>query len=110
MEEQWEYSFFQTVSSLVRAAVHEKVFASRMAMYITIEEDVSTLECLAHHHFSGAVFGTLLHAWRDPLTIEIEATQRRPIISNQDAIRVEHGDDLKYKVVTQVLCHFVIRY
>jgi hypothetical protein len=45
-----------------------------MTMNITIEKYVSTFKSLSHHHFGGAIFWALLHAWGYPLSIEIKAT------------------------------------
>jgi hypothetical protein len=109
VEEEWENSFLQTISPLVGAAVHKKVLATRVAMYITIKEDVSAFQGLAHHHLRRAILGALLHAWCDPLSVQIEATKRGPVISNQHPIWVQHRDDLKYKIVPQVLGHLIIR-
>lgn len=79
-----------------------------MSMNITVEQNVSTLQCFSHHHFSGAIFWALLHARSDPLPIEIESTERSPIVTYQDSVRVEHWYDLEHKIVSQIPCNLVI--
>lgn len=102
-EKQRENALLQAIGSLVGAAVHEEVLASGVAVNIAVEEDVTRLERLAHHHLGGAVLGALLHAWGNPLTIQIEAAEAAPVVADDDSIRVEHWYDLKNEVVTQVL-------
>ena len=79
-----------------------------MAMYVTIKKDISALQSLSHHHFGRTIFRALLHARSYPLTVEIQSTERCPIISNEYSIWVEHRDNLKHEVVPQVLCYFII--
>ena len=79
-----------------------------MPMDIAIEQNVSTLQCFSHHHFSGAIFGALLHTRSDPLPIQIESTERGPIVTYQDSVRVEHWYDLEHKVVSQISCNLVV--
>jgi hypothetical protein len=69
-------------------------------MYVTIEKYISTFQSLSHHHFSGAVFRALLHAWSYPLTVEIEATEGSSIVAYQYSIRVKHRDNLEDKIVS----------
>ena len=67
-----------------------------MTMDITVEKNISTFKRFSHHHFSGAVFWELFHTWSNPLSIEISATQRCPIITNNDTIWIEHRNDFEY--------------
>lgn len=79
-----------------------------MAMDITIEQNISTFQGFPHHHFRGAIFRALLHAWGNPLSVEVEAAQRRPVVADQYAIGVEHWNDLENKIVPQIFGHLVI--
>ena len=60
---------------MIGATIHEEIFASRVTVNITVEQDITRFKRLAHHHFGGAVLGALLHAGRDPLSIEIVTAQ-----------------------------------
>jgi hypothetical protein len=64
-----EYSFFQSVSLLIRAAVHEQIFLPGVPMVVTEEKDVSTFERLTHHHFNSKILWIELRARRYPLSI-----------------------------------------
>lgn len=99
MEEQWEDPFFQSVGPLIRATVHEQVLASRVTMDITVEQDVTTFQSLPHHHLGRAVLRELLHAGRNPLPVEIHATEGGTVVTNDDTVWVEHRDDLKYEII-----------
>ena len=109
MEQEGEYPFFQAISPLVTATVHEQIFRPRVTVDIAVEQDVPTFQSLPHHHFSRAVLRALLHAWCDPLSIQVKATQRCPIVTHNDTIWVEHRDDLEHEIVPQVLGDLVIR-
>ena len=69
-------------------------------MNIAVEQDVTGLEGLAHHHFGRAVLRALLHTGSYPLSIQVKTRQRGPVITNNDAVRVQHGNDFEYEVVS----------
>lgn len=102
-EKKREDPFLQSVSPLVRAAVHKQVLASGVAVDVAVEQDVSRLQGLPHHHLGGAVLGTLLHARRNPLPIQVEARKRRSVVAHDDSVWIQHRDDLEHEVVSQVL-------
>lgn len=72
-------------------------------MNVTVEENVARLQRLTHHHFCCAVLGALLHARRNPLTIEIVTAERGTVVADDYTVWVQHGNDLEHEVVTQVL-------
>lgn len=110
VEQEREDSLLQSVGPLVGASVHEQVLAPRVAVDVAVEEDVTTLQRLPHHHLGGAVLWELLHAGRDPLSVEVHAAQGSSVVSDDDAVGVEHRDDLEDEVVSEVLCHLIVRY
>lgn len=77
-------------------------------MDITVEEDVARLKRLPHHHFGRAILRALLHRGRNPLAVQIKATQRGPIVANKASVRVQHRDDFKDEIISQVLGVIVI--
>jgi hypothetical protein len=68
-----EYSFFQSVSLLIRTAIHEKIFLSGVSMIVTEEKNISALKSLPHHHFNCKILWIQLRARCYPLSIEILA-------------------------------------
>ena len=76
-------------------------------MNITVEEDVSALKSLSHHHLCWAVLWALFHAWSNPLPIEIQSTQWASIVTNDNTIWIKHWNDFKDKVISQVLGNFI---
>ena len=77
-------------------------------MDVTVKKDVPRLKSLTHHHLGGAVLRTLFHTGSYPLSIQIIARQRGSVVTNYDSIRVQHGDNLEYEVVSQVLGILVV--
>ena len=53
------------------------------------------------YHFDVEDRWVELFVWLDPLTIQVDTSKVAPSVTVDDAIRVKHGDDLKYKVVTE---------
>ena len=78
-------------------------------MNIAIEQNVSTFKGLSHHHFSGAVLGTGLHAGSYPLSVQIKAAERRSIVTDQNSVWVEHWNDLEHEIVSEVASNFFVR-
>ena len=77
-------------------------------MDVAVKEDVSALKGLAHHHFGRAVFGADLHRGRNPLTVEVEPTQRGSVVADQHAVGVEHRNYFEHKIVSQVPSNVVV--
>ena len=100
MEQKRENPFLQTVGPLVRTPVHEQVLAPRVAVDVTIKQYVTALKGLSHHHFCGAIFWTLLHTRCYPLPIQIQATKRSSVISNNYPIRIKHWNYFENEVVS----------
>ena len=108
MEQQWEDPLLKSVSPLITAPIHKQVLAARVTMNVAVEQDVPALQGFSHHHFGGAVFWALLHAWSNPLSVQIKAAERAPIISDDDTVWIQHRNNLEDKVVSQILGHFLI--
>ena len=68
-----EYSFFQSVSLLIRAAVHENIFLPGVSMIVTEKKNVSAFEGLTHHHFNCKILWIEFRAWCYPLSIQVLA-------------------------------------
>ena len=77
-------------------------------MKVAIHEDISTLQGFAHHLFDRIALAKESWAGRDPLSIEIVAGERTPVISNYNPIRVEHGDNLENEPFSQKSCRLSI--
>ena len=82
-------------------SVHENVLFRRMTMEIAEKEYVSTLKGLLHHEFGMIEDRILLTAGTNPLTIEILAYKRAPIVSYNHAIRIQHRNYLKNESVSE---------
>ena len=79
-------------------------------MHITEEEYVPTFESLLHHEFSVIEYRVLLAAGPNPLSIEVSAYERAPIVPDNDPVRVKHGYDLEYERVPQKVRLVLIAY
>ena len=75
---------------IVVAAVHENVFLAWVAMEVAVKVDLATLERLPYHLFDSITFREKLRARIDILTIQIMPWQTASIITNNDAVGVEH--------------------
>jgi hypothetical protein len=60
VEEVRKNPFLEPVRTLVRAAVHEEVLASRMTVDIAVEQNVSALQRLPHHLLARVVLWLIL--------------------------------------------------
>lgn len=99
-EQKWENPLFEPVSSLIGAAIHKQVLHPGVTVDVTVKKDVSRLKSLTHHHLGGAVLRTLFHTGSYPLSIKIIARQGSSVVTNNDSIRVQHGNNLEYEVVS----------
>lgn len=94
---------------MIRTPVHEQIFAPRMTVNVTVEQNVSALKSLPHHHLGWTVLWTLLHAWCNPLSIEVKSTEWAPIVADNHPVWIKHGNNFEHEVVSQVLCSVVVR-
>ena len=92
------------VLGLVRhvAAVHEDVFAPAMPVEVAENLQVPLLRELVAELLGGKNGWMKYLAGSFPSSIEITACQRASIITVNDSIRVEHGDDFENKVLSEV--------
>ena len=81
-----------------------------MAVKITVKVQVSTIECLAHHTFDRCVDWVIPLRGSRPLSIQVGAHQRAPIIANDNTVRILHRDYFKHKSFTKVLGHLIVPY
>ena len=72
-----------------------------MSVNITNQEDFSIFLELFNHHFGMIDRRMQLFVWIDPLTIQVYSGQIASSISINHTIRIQHWNDLKYKVVTE---------
>ena len=77
-------------------------------MVVTVEQDISRVLSLTHHHFGSVVLWTQLLTGSDPLTIQVQSRQRTPIIANYNTVWVKHRNNFKHEVVSQILGSFII--
>jgi hypothetical protein len=72
-------------------------------MKIQIKEELLILLQSLAKLFS-VVYGWMKRlTWLEPLPIEVTCCERTPIISIDDSIHIKHGNDVKLKVVLQVI-------
>ena len=55
-KEEGKDSLLESISFLVRAAIHEQVLLSRVTMEIAEEKNVPTLKSFPHHHLNCIIF------------------------------------------------------
>ena len=79
-------------------------------MVVTVEQDVAGVLGLAHHHFCGEVFWTLLLTWRYPLSIQIKSAETTAVVAHDDPVWVQHWNNLEYKIIAQVFGSIVVRH
>ena len=94
----WEDFLFVTLVWLdLIVTEHEDVAACRMTMEVTEEENVTGFECAFHHQLRVVVYRVEFARRANPLPVEILAHKRASVVANDDAIRVEHRNNLKDK-------------
>ena len=97
----WKDFFFIALGHFrLIVAEHEHIPAGRMPVEITVEEDVTTLQCPFHHHLDMVVYGVELARRSNPLSVQILAHERASIVTNYDAVRVQHRHYLEYEGVS----------
>jgi len=91
-------------------AVHKNVATDGMTVKITVKVQVSAIESLAHHTFDRCVDRVVPLRGSCPLSIQVGAHQRAPIIANDNTVRILHRDYFKHKSFTKVLGHLIVPY
>jgi hypothetical protein len=99
MEQQWKYSFFQSIRFLVATPIHEQILCPRVSMIIAIKQYISAFQCFLHHHLHREVLGTQLSTRINPLPVQIQSRQRAPVIAYNHSIWIQHWHNLKYEMV-----------
>ena len=84
-----------TEESAIRSRItpiEKRVVLFRVAVQVTVDPDVSLVLhfYLLHQVFHGADFGVEAFFWVDPLPIQIDTSQRIPVISANDTIRIHY--------------------
>ena len=109
-----EYLLFEAVIKLSRVAIHEDVLLAGMSMDIAEQEDVPVLLKLLDHlqefkkilrayHLSVINGGMNLSLGVVPDSVEIHSCQVAASAPINDAIWVEHRDNLEHEVVSEDL-------
>ena len=81
-------------------AVHEDVAPGRVTMEITEEEYLARLLRLFHHQFRMVIDGIEFGAGAYPLSVQVLAHERTPIIADDNSVRIQHRYDLEHEGVT----------
>jgi hypothetical protein len=68
-----------------------------MTVNVAEEENVSRLQSFLHHDFGVVDSWVKLRAWSLPLSIKVYSSERAPVVSNNDSIRVKHRHYFEYK-------------
>jgi len=66
---------------------------------VAVEQNVSALQSLPHHHLGRTVLRALLHAGSYPLPVQVEPAQRCSVIADENSVGVEHGNYLEHEIV-----------
>jgi hypothetical protein len=69
VEEHGEDPLLESVRLRVAAPIHEHVLLSRVPVIVAVEQDVSALQSLPHHHLHCEVLRTHLRRWGCPLSV-----------------------------------------
>lgn len=107
-KQQRKNSFFQSISLLIWTSIHKQVFGSWVSVIITIEKDISWVLRLSHHYFGRVELRTNFLAWRDPLSIQVQAREWAPIVAYDYTVGVKHRNYFENEVVSQITGTFII--
>ena len=77
-------------------------------MEVTVEEYVATFKRALHHELCVVVDRVEFRRCSNPLTVEIVAHKRAPIVTNDDTVRVQHRHDLEYESAPQELGMLIV--
>jgi hypothetical protein len=90
------------------AAVHEDVSFPTVPVHVA-EQNHLVLAMVCRDELFSIVNSRMYEPrWVGPPTIQISSNEIASIISNNDTIRIKHGDDLEYKGIPQQLGIFVV--
>jgi len=103
IHERREDPLFESVIDSAWVSIHKDVFLPRVTMQITDQEYVTVLLEFFNHIFHVVDRRLNFLAWFNPTAIQIETRQITPRVTINNAINVEHRDDLKNKVISQDL-------
>lgn len=97
----WEdFLFVLVVSFRLIISEHKNIATCRVPMHITIEINVTTVQCAPHHLLGVKVHWVVSLVLRGPLSIQVGAHQATTIVANYYAVRVLHRYNFEYKAVS----------
>lgn len=85
------------------ASINKDILFSIMPVNVTAKPKLSLLFCLFNKELSEINGGMCFLRRFDPLPIQISTRQVAPIVTDDDSIDVEHRNNFKYEIVSQVL-------
>ena len=89
------------LTSPLPAAVHENVLLARVAVEVTVELDLATLQCLPHHLLDGKRLREQLGARVDILPIQVVSGQAASIVTYDNAVWIQHGHYFEHVALAQ---------
>jgi hypothetical protein len=88
-------------SSILNCFTHEDVLLSAVAMDVTVEDEIPLLLHLLDE-LLGVVDGRMQLLGRvDPLPVQIHPSQVATVVTVDDSVDVEHGNDLEDEIFPQ---------
>jgi hypothetical protein len=88
------------------AAVHEDILSSAVTMEITENLQISLFGELDAHVFRCVNLWMENLAWSLPSSIEVASSKRASVVSIDDTVRIEHRNDFKDKVLSEIFCFY----
>lgn len=89
-------------------AKHENVTTGRMPVKVTIKEYITAFQRTLHHELRVVVDWVEFWRWADPLSIEVVAHERTSVVTDNNAVRIQHWHNLEDKSAAQELSMVVI--
>ena len=101
LQYKWKHSFCVLIIFGNWVAVHENVFLAGVSVNITDQEHFSVLLEFFNHHLCVIDRRVQFFIWIYPLSIQVDSSKVAPGIPVDDTIRIQHGNNLKHKVVAE---------
>eukprot|EP00960_Hanusia_phi_P023845 703314-Hanusia_phi.AAC.1 len=89
--------------ALVVAAVDEHVLLPRVPVQVAVHGNLALLRQVLEQHLGEEDGGMERARGVEPLAVEVLAGEGAAVVAVDDAVRVQHGDDLEDKVVPENL-------
>lgn len=90
------------------ASVEEHILLRRMAVEVTVEFNLAAFQSLPHQLLDGTYLGKYLGAGRRVLAVHVVEREAAPVVPDDHAIWIQHGDHLEDVLVSQHLGLVVI--